>query len=85
MAVSPYARDEELFVRCRSCGWPVASGVRRRAGALARAAPGPREHRCPRCGAAHVYGPDEYGYLEDLAGPPASGGPGAEERERGAG
>ena len=60
MTVSPNARDEELFVTCKSCGFPVATGLRMRAGALESAPVEPREHRCPRCGAAHAYRSEDY-------------------------
>jgi uncharacterized C2H2 Zn-finger protein len=61
MAVTT-ARDEELFVRCKTCGFPVASGMRLPVSDLEAAAIEPREHRCPRCGAAHVYEKTDYFY-----------------------
>lgn len=60
MALSPFARDEELFVRCKSCGFAVATGIRARASEVARTEIHPREHRCPRCGAAHPYADEDY-------------------------
>ena len=55
MAATSIAQDEELFVRCKTCGFPVATGVRLPAGALEIADLATRAHRCPRCGHAHVY------------------------------
>ena len=55
MTVSPNARDLELFVACKSCGFPVATGLRMRAEELEGARLPPRAHRCPRCGASHLY------------------------------
>ena len=66
MAVTPDARDLELFVSCRSCGWPIASGIRMRAGELAKAELPPREHRCPRCGSAFAYAREDYAHLGQL-------------------
>ena len=34
MAVTSTARDEELFVRCKTCGFPVAAGLRLPVGEL---------------------------------------------------
>ena len=58
--VSPYARDLELYVDCRTCGFPVATGIRRPPGAAPQPDGERREHRCPRCGSLHVYEPAEY-------------------------
>jgi uncharacterized C2H2 Zn-finger protein len=71
MTVPPEARDRELFVRCRTCGFSIATGVRAgRVGARAVQpdgqtdpagdAGGRRRHRCPRCGAEHAYGGGDY-------------------------
>jgi hypothetical protein len=62
MASSPTARDEELFVTCKSCGFPIATGLRRRASELEAPRVEPRGHRCPRCGAAHVYEAADYAH-----------------------
>lgn len=65
MALSPYARDLELFVRCKSCGFALATGLRRRPDE-----PPPetaRAHRCPRCGATRSYGSADYGRRDQLA------------------
>ena len=62
MTVAPDARDQELFVTCKSCGFPVATGVRVRASDLPSARLPEREYRCPRCGQAHVYGRGDYGH-----------------------
>lgn len=61
MTIPPEARDRELFVRCRTCGFPIATGVR--AGRDDPGAPeggSTREHRCPRCGAEHEYAGGDY-------------------------
>jgi hypothetical protein len=55
MAATPLAHDEELFVRCKTCGFPVATGLRLPPGALETADLPPDAHRCPRCGHAHEY------------------------------
>jgi hypothetical protein len=55
MSATSVAHDEELFVRCKTCGFPVATGVRLAVSALDVADLAPRAHRCPRCGNAHVY------------------------------
>jgi hypothetical protein len=55
MAVTSVAHDEELFVRCKTCRFPVATGLRIPRGALETADLAPSAHRCPRCGQAHVY------------------------------
>ena len=52
--------DEELFVRCRNCGWEAATGIRRTEAGLAERPPGEREIRCHRCGAVARYGDDDY-------------------------
>ncbi len=62
MAVTSTARDEELFVLCKTCGFPVASGLRLPVAELEAAELAPREHRCPRCGNAHVYDKPDYFY-----------------------
>ena len=62
MGVAPAARDAELFVTCKSCAFPVATGLRRPASELVETRLPSREHRCPRCGKAHVYRPEDYGY-----------------------
>jgi hypothetical protein len=63
MAVTTTVRDEELFVRCRTCGFPVAAGLRLPAGELEVAEIAPRAHRCPRCGHGHVYDKPDYFHL----------------------
>ena len=61
MTIPPEARDRELYVRCRTCGFSIATGVR-----AERDDPGvpeggsTREHRCPRCGAEHGYAGGDY-------------------------
>lgn len=62
MPYSPTALDEELFVHCKSCGFPIASGIRMRCGALEDVEVSPREHRCPRCGALHAYAREDYAH-----------------------
>ncbi|HEY7530327.1 MAG TPA: hypothetical protein VIC56_06595 [Gemmatimonadota bacterium] len=64
MTVPAEARDRELFVRCRTCGFPVATGIRAGRDVPAAADPDLREHRCPRCGAEHAYGGDDYSIRE---------------------
>lgn len=64
MGVVPAARDEELFVNCKTCEFPVASGIRMPPEELEDAALGPREHRCPRCGSAHAYERRDYFHRE---------------------
>ena len=71
MTVPPEARDRELFVRCRTCGFSIATGIRAGRGGVA-SGPGNgqanaagnggerREHRCPRCGAEHAYDGGDY-------------------------
>ncbi|HEY7460712.1 MAG TPA: hypothetical protein VIC59_02395 [Gemmatimonadota bacterium] len=58
----PIATDEELFVRCKTCGFPVATGLRVAPGDLETIEIAPRAHRCPRCGSAHVYEKRDYFY-----------------------
>jgi hypothetical protein len=55
MTGRPIATDEELFVRCKTCGFPVATGLRLTPGDLETLETAPRAHRCPRCGIAHMY------------------------------
>jgi uncharacterized C2H2 Zn-finger protein len=59
---TPVARDEELFVTCKTCGFLVATGMRVRASELETADLPAHEHRCPRCGAAHAYEKEDYVY-----------------------
>ncbi|MFN2432334.1 MAG: hypothetical protein ABR599_05870 [Gemmatimonadota bacterium] len=66
MAVSPFARDLELFVRCKSCGFPVATGLRRRPGEADAGAEQAREHRCPRCGENRPYAAGDYARLDEM-------------------
>lgn len=47
--------DEELFVRCRSCGWEAATGIRRTEAGLKDNPPGEREITCHRCGSLGRY------------------------------
>jgi hypothetical protein len=62
MARSAIARDEELYVTCKTCGFPVATGLRARADRLPSTQIHPREHRCPRCGQAHTYSREDYAH-----------------------
>jgi RNase P subunit RPR2 len=48
--------DEELFVRCRSCGWEAATGIRRTEEGLTADPPGERRITCHRCGTEATYG-----------------------------
>jgi len=52
--------DEELFVRCRTCGSEVATGIRRTEDGLGEAPPGGRAMVCHRCGSSHPYGDADY-------------------------
>ena len=52
--------DEELFVRCRSCGWEAATGIRRTEEGLNENPPGEREIRCHRCGSIAKYRDGDY-------------------------
>lgn len=47
--------DEELFVRCRICGWEAATGIRRTEAGLKDNPPGEREITCHRCGSLGRY------------------------------
>lgn len=52
--------DQELFVRCRTCGSEVATGIRRTEEELAEAPPGERTIVCHRCGSTQAYGPADW-------------------------
>lgn len=52
--------DEELFVRCRTCGWEAATGIRRTEAGLKADPPGKRRITCHRCGAEAIYGDSDY-------------------------
>lgn len=52
--------DDELFIRCRTCGSEVATGLRRTEEGLREDPPGDRTLVCHRCGAAHGYGDADY-------------------------
>lgn len=52
--------DQELFVKCESCGWEAATGIRRTEEGLREDPPGERRITCSRCGESHVYGGDDY-------------------------
>ena len=52
--------DEELFVRCRTCGWEAATGIRRTAEGLHADPPGKRRIVCHRCGTEAIYRDADY-------------------------
>lgn len=52
--------DEELFVRCRSCAWEAATGIRRTEDGLKAEPPGERRITCHRCGTEAMYGNADY-------------------------
>ncbi|MBA2565525.1 MAG: hypothetical protein H0V09_08910 [Gemmatimonadetes bacterium] len=61
---SPNARDQELFVNCKACGFALATGLRAHPPAGDVPAAGMRGHRCPRCGRIAAYAPEEYSRRE---------------------
>jgi uncharacterized C2H2 Zn-finger protein len=52
--------DEEIFVRCRTCGSEAATGIRRTESGLLDDPPGERVIVCHRCGSTHDYGDADY-------------------------
>ena len=52
--------DQELFVRCKACGWEAATGIRRTEQGLRDDPPGERDVTCSRCGERHTYSGDDY-------------------------
>jgi RNase P subunit RPR2 len=52
--------DEELFVRCRNCGWEAATGIRRTEEGLTADPPGERRITCHRCGTEATYAIADY-------------------------
>jgi RNase P subunit RPR2 len=52
--------DEELFVRCRNCGWEAATGIRRTERGLEEDPPGERSITCHRCGTITSYRDGEF-------------------------
>lgn len=52
--------DQELFVECPTCGWEVATGIRRTEEELREKPPGERRFPCSRCGATSAYDEDDY-------------------------
>lgn len=64
MTVSPSARDQELYVRCKSCDFAIASGLRR--DPRSSATPERRAHHCPRCGASRTYESGDYVRRDEL-------------------
>jgi predicted RNA-binding Zn-ribbon protein involved in translation (DUF1610 family) len=60
--VGPEARDLELYVICKSCGFPLATGIRMTPAELRATRLEDREHRCPRCGHAAVYRAEDYAH-----------------------
>lgn len=52
--------DQELFVRCETCGWEAATGIRRTEAELRENPPSGRRITCHRCGGVAAYGPDYF-------------------------
>ena len=52
--------DEELFVKCRSCGHEAATGIRRTEHGLREEPPGERAITCHRCGRREAYGDQDF-------------------------
>lgn len=52
--------DEELFVRCRQCGWEAATGIRRTEDGLGQDPPAERRITCHRCGTVARYGATDW-------------------------